>query len=256
MPKRFIALYDIHWGYERRAGKLKPFHNARAIDAVLDFASDFKPDVVILGGDIIDCGAVSHHNAHVRRPVEGLRLLQDAAELRANVLAPLEEITHGGDLRYIIGNHEDWLSDIVDQTPALEGIIGVEQLLKLDKWKVIPQGGVTRVGKLWFMHGDTVRSSVNPAKYAVETYERSIRFGHHHTYAVYTKTNAIDVTDARTGIAVPCLCNKNPRYLEGKPSRWLTGFNYGFLEPNGGFNDYVPIITDGKFTAEGKRYGR
>lgn len=252
--KRFLALYDVHWGYENANGNLKPFHDARAIAATLKFASDFQPDTVILGGDILDCGSVSHHNRGKKRSIEGLRLTRDAAELRRHLLSPLENIT--ADRRYIIGNHEDWLNDLIEEQPALEGVVEVEQLLSLKEhsWKVIPQGGQTHLGKLWFIHGDTIKGGGFPAKKAVLEYERNIRLGHYHTLDAFTKTSAIDVTDVKTGMVVPGLCNKNPRYLEGKPNRWLTGFLYGYIHKDGSFNDYVTVITDGKFTAEGKRY--
>jgi hypothetical protein len=251
-PSKFVFLTDIHWGYERVGGRLKPFHNEKALNAALTFVTDFKPDIVILGGDTLDCGAVSHHNKSKKRTLEGLRLRKDTEEVQAKVLDPLAGVK---DKRFCFGNHEDWVQDLIDEAPALEGIVEVETLLDLENrgWQLIPQGGRTNIGKLWFLHGDVIKSSVNHARAAVTTYERNIRYGHFHTLDSHTKV-VPDDTEAHTGVAVPGLCNKNPKYLENAPSRWLNGFNYGYVEKDGSFNDYVVVITNGQFTAEGRRY--
>lgn len=252
MLKRFMFAADLHWGYERRGGHKVALHDAKAINVMLQFAKDFKPDHFILGGDALDCGAVSHHNKKKPGNVEGLRLLGDANELREAVIAPIEQCSK--DLVFITGNHCDWLNDLTTEIPALEGILNVESLLKLDKWKVIPQGGTYNLGKLTFLHGDTVKGGEFVAKAAVINYERNVRFGHHHCYQAYTKTSPVDQKLAKTGIAVPCLCTKGPKYGEGAPNRWAQGFLYGYIGPKGFFNDFVAIITDGRAIINGKLY--
>lgn len=59
---KYAALFDLHYGYERRNGHKVPLHDMRAFGAALAFLKDFRPDTLILGGDILDCGAISHHN--------------------------------------------------------------------------------------------------------------------------------------------------------------------------------------------------
>ena len=60
--EKFVFLTDIHWGYERDGSRHKvPLHDERAVSIAMQFIADFKPDHVILGGDILDCGSVSHH---------------------------------------------------------------------------------------------------------------------------------------------------------------------------------------------------
>ena len=81
-----------------------------------------------------------------------------------------------------------------------------------------------------------------------------MRFGHHHTYQVYTKTSSID-SNGHTGIAIPCLCRKGPRYGGGSPNRWVQGFHWGYVGgPNNTFNDYVSVIINGVATINGKSY--
>lgn len=206
----------------------------------------------MLGGDILDCSCISHHNHGKPGAVEGFRLLSDAKELRAELIDPLESMSKKS-LTYIIGNHEDWLTDLSDQIPALEGIIGVRPLLSLkNKWKIVEQGGTHKLGKLIFIHGDQIKGGENAAKNATLAYERNVRLGHFHTYATYAKTSAVEA-NGHTGIVVPCLCKKSPKYGGGAPNRWMQGFLWGYIGENM-FSDYVSVIVDGKFIANGKEY--
>lgn len=252
--EKFVALYDLHWGYERRGGHKTPLHDTKALNAALAYIQDFKPDHIILGGDILDCGSISHHNHGKPGAVEGFRLLGDAKELRKALIDPIEKLK-AKSLTYIVGNHEDWLTDLAEKIPAIEDIVDIKAVLGLtDKWKVVPSGETHRLGKLIFMHGDQVKGGEHSAKWATVAFESNVRFGHHHTFQVYTKTSAID-TNGHTGIAVPCLCKKNPRYGGGAPNRWMQGFLWGYVNvPNGIFSDFVSVIINGSTIINGKEY--
>jgi len=202
---------------------------------------------------MMDFAAISHHNDRKPGRVEGLTILADAQGLRTDVLQPLERL-RGVKLTYIEGNHEDWLNQLVDENPGLRGALDLRTLLKLDKWNVIRQGGLYTIGKLAFMHGDQIRGGEHVAKAAVTQYERSVRFGHFHTYQSYTKTSAIDIKQGRTGISVPCLCTKSPGYGKSQANRWMQGFLYGYVFPDGYFTDYVVTITHNRAVINGKVY--
>jgi hypothetical protein len=253
--EKFVALFDAHWGYERDGSRHKvPLHDAKAVNVAMEFIKDFKPDHVILGGDMLDCGSISHHRRGQAGNLEGLRLLAEAKELRAEVIDQLEDQVKGR-LVYHIGNHEDWLSDLVIEWPTLEGIVDIRALLDLnDQWEVIEQGKASRLGKLTFVHGDTVKGGQNPALWAVTAYERNVRFGHYHTFQMATKTTPVDA-NGHTGIAVPCLSKKNHFYGQGTPNKWMQGFLWGYVNgPDGIFNDYVTVIVNGKAMINGKVY--
>lgn len=251
--ERFLALYDLHYGHERKGGHKVALHDLKALNVALQFAKDFKPDHIILGGDMLDSGCISHHNHGKPGAVEGLRLLGDAKELRTVLIDPVEAIKPK-TLTYINGNHEDWLSDLVDQIPALEGIIDIKSLLHLsDKWKIIPVGEAHRLGKLVFVHGDQIKGGIHSAKWAVEAYQKNIFFGHFHTHQVHTRVASLE-QNGHTGTAVPCLCRKDPKYGGGSPNRWIQGFLYGYIDKDQTFSSYVPIIIDGKVIINGKAY--
>lgn len=254
MTEKFVALFDLHYGYERRNGHRVPLHDQKALNVALKFIQDFRPDHVILGGDTLDCGAISHHNHGKPGAVEGFRLLGDANELRDILIKPIEAL-RTKSLTYIVGNHEDWLTDLVEQIPALEGIVDVRSVLKLsNKWEIVPCGESTKLGKLVFAHGDQIKGGEHCAKWATVAYEANIRFGHHHTFQVYTKTSALDA-NGHTGMAVPCLCRKGPKYGGGSPNKWMQGFLYGWTDSKlGMFNDVPVVIINGKAIINGKSY--
>lgn len=203
---------------------------------------------------MLDCGVISHHNHGKPGATEGLKLIADAKEGRDLFILPVEEIVGKGELVYLIGNHEDWLTDLTDKIPALEGLVDLESLLKLKRWKVVPQGGSFSLGKLTFIHGDTLKGGDQVAKNAVISYERNVRFGHHHTFQTYSKNSALDYKNGKTGVSVPCLCSKTPKYGEGAPNRWMQGFLFGYVREGGFFSDYVVTIVDGTFVVNGKTY--
>ena len=254
MPKRFIATFDQHYGFQRRNGHKYPIHDEAAWGAVVEFAKDFKPHTWIHGGDLIDCASISHWNKGKPGQTEGMRLLRDAEEGRKIYLDPVEAIVGKGDLIYITGNHERFLTDLIDEMPSLEGFVDLDHLLHLNRWDVIPQGGGYALGKLYFVHGDQLKGGEHIAKAAVTTYERNIRFGHYHTAQTFTKTSPIDAKLGKTGVAVPCLCSKDVVYGKGQPNRWVQGFQWGYVHDDGMFSDYTSIITNGQFTALGRTY--
>lgn len=248
--EKFIGLWDIHYGYERKNGHKVALHDIKAVNVAMQFAKDFKPDYFILGGDILDCGSISHHNSKKPGNIEGLRLLTDAKELHNLVIKPAEACSK--KQVFITGNHCDWLNDLVAEIPALEGIIDAKSLLKLEDWEVLPVGGAYKLGKMVFIHGDQIKGGANPAKWAVDAFERNVFFGHHHTHQAYTKVTALD-QNGHTGTCVPCLCKKDPNYGEGSPNRWMQGFLYGWLDGKG-FNTTVVIIINGRAIIQGKLY--
>lgn len=255
--KRYVNLFDAHWGSERVNGHTKSLHDPQTLDAVLAFLGDFKPHYLTLGGDFLDCGSISHWQKGKTRATEGMRLLKDAEGLRTNFLKPAAAAMVRDDHRlvYHVGNHESWIEDWVDQNPTLEGIIELDNLLQLTRnnWEIIPQGKHSKIGKLYIIHGDQFKPNQTIAKKAVETYQRNVHFGHFHTAQTYTTIAPLD-EEPKQGVAVPCLCKRNPGYAEGQPNRWLQGFEYGYVNPDGSFHNNTALRIGGKFVINGKVY--
>ena len=253
--KKFVYLVDLHYGYERKSGHKLALHDPRAMDLALQFVSDFKPDTLILGGDILDCGAVSHHNQGKPGRTEGMRIIADAKDCAREFIDPLNHSAYIPTKVYIIGNHEGWLTDAMEEQPQYEGMLDIDVLLPLGGWTIIPRGSHYNLGKMTFMHGDQLSGGEHVAKQAVTTFERSVRFGHFHTYQAFTKTTPIDNKLGKTGVCVPCLCKKDMAYAKGKPNRWVQGINFGYVFADGTYSDQVSLITNGRLVGpDGKVY--
>lgn len=253
--RRFAAVFDLHWGYESSNGHKKPLHDLRAWNTTLQFLSDFKPHDFFFGGDILDCGVISHWNKDKPRKTEGFRLLRDAEECRVQAIEAVSALLPPGGRRvFLQGNHEAWIDQLLDRDPGLEGLFDIKSLLCLQKWEVIDQGRGASYGKLYFLHGDTIKGGEHIAKAGVITYERNVRFGHHHTYQTYTKTSPIDIKLPKTGIAVPCLCSKDVDFMKRTPNKWVQGFLWGYATPTGPFTDHVAVIVNGQLVENGKVY--
>lgn len=254
--KKFVFLCDLHYGFERKNGHKVPLHDEKAMELALQFTNDYQPDVIILGGDILDCGAISHHNKSKPGRTEGLRIVSDARECFNDFISPLNvKVAPGAKKYYIKGNHEAWLQDLQEEIPGIEGLLDVKQLLQLDSsWNIIDQGDHINLGKLTFIHGDQLSGGEHVAKAAVIAYERSVRFGHFHSTQLYSKNTPIDNVYPKTGMSVGCLCKKAPHYGKGKPNRWNQGFLYGYILSDGSYFDYPVTIIKGQSIIDGKHY--
>lgn len=260
--ERGLAAYDIHVGRERaNVGcrdelTSRSLHDAAALAAMFEFAHDWKPDIFVLGGDQLDAGCVSHWNSSTPGKVEGARLRDDLDELDRLVITPADKVTKKRKI-WIRGNHERFVSDVLDRQPALRGLVGVESHLRLRErgWELYDFGEAARTGKIYWLHGEHVGSNQYGAKRAVEMYGRNVRFGHHHSYATHVKTSPIDESDFHSAVMVPCLCRKNPGYAKNRPNNWVNGFATFEIAPSGMFNTHVHLMVKGKFVANGKVYG-
>lgn len=258
--QRFISLFDLHIGWERkrfgREAKLVRTHSPAAIASTMAFIKDFKPDRILLGGDEFNFAPISHWNKGKLWANTGGNIKREMDEFNELILGPLDNVTAEKDL--IMGNHNAWLLQFLDENPALEGLVEPENYLKLEErgWRITEQGGIVEMGKLAFIHGDTIKGNADPARSAMQMYGRNIRFGHFHTYKSYTHYNPVNARDVKTAIAVPGMCVRNPTYGKNAPNSWVQGFNFGYIWPDGRYSDYIVVMTDSGFVAPGssKKY--
>lgn len=250
---KYIFTPDHHVGFERKNKHLVPLHDEKAIKAMLKFAQDFKPDVMICGGDNLDCGPVSHWLKHKKASVSGLNLKKDCEVYTELVLKPINKIMAGKRKIWMIGNHEMWLQDAVEENPAFEDMLDVRNLLNLEGWEIKEQGEHVKLGHLRFIHGDTLPNVKNIASVAVDRYNCSVLLGHFHTHQNFLKHTMLE-NQPLMGTVVPGLCRRNPNYAENRPNQWTQGFAFGYVYPDGQFTNYVPIIINGRFMANGKDY--
>lgn len=252
--KQTVAVYDLHF----------PKIHKPTVNAVFDFLSKNKPDVFIFGGDQFHFDCISHHTAHT--PIFRTRrsYMNDIEGFDANILTPLEKLLPKScEKVWIIGNHEDWEQDLINEHPELEDAIGHVRLLRLVErgWTVIPLGHAYKLGKLNVIHGEVLsgignQAGMYPSRKAVELYSGNVLAGHTHAPQMYTKISPIDQSNKWQGYIAPTAGNVNPTYLRNRPTGWLNGLVVIESHPNGSsFNLYLINVIKGEFIYGGIIYG-
>lgn len=199
-----------------------PYHDPRAVNLACQIIREYKPDVIINGGDAQDYYTISRFSKDPDRVFLGLQneidIFQEV-QREINSAAPLAE-------KYLlIGNHEDRLRRFLWENSELATLRALElgNLMGLDKLGVEPLDKVF-VGDTQFTHGDIVRKhSGYSAKGMLENqgYAGNIIMGHTHRMGQVFKTRGDDVVV--WGIEAGCLCDhEQAQYISGR-ANWQPG---------------------------------
>lgn len=198
--------------------------------------------MVFLGGDILDCYAVSQYD---REPNRKLTLQQDLDYAFEELSRLRKACPKGTEIMFLEGNHETRLTRYL-QSKAEElsvlNALRLPELLKLDKLKIkwIPNGSRIKVGKLWHLHGNEIAGGgVNIAKSKFDRLGTNIIFGHHHKMQSFIKRNYEG--EVCGAWANPCLSDLQPDYAHF--TDWVLGFTViEYSDHTGNFNvDQVAI---------------
>jgi len=242
IAKRGIALFDIHY----------PEHNKSCVNVAFKFMKDFKPDYLVLAGDQMDFGCISHFNKGKYRLLENKRLKKDYNGFQADILDKIEEIAPQNCKKYfMIGNHEYWVDRLVDDNAQLEGLVEVELNLNLTDYKIVPFNKTLTIGEINFIHG--IWTNKYHAEKNVRVYNKNIFSGHIHTNQIFTVVSPINSLP-RQGVSVGCLCDKNMDYMHEKPSAWVHQFMYWYELGDKTFRYYLVTIINGIAVINGKLY--
>ena len=257
--KRVVLLPDIH----------HPHHNKEAIKAVFQFIRYFKPHAVNILGDAMNMDAVNHWKMAkgAKKYFEGKRLKMEYEDFDRDILTPLEKILpEGCEKTYCQGNHEYWLEGLIEKNPQLEGLVELETSLRLSDrgWEWIPWikydektgsyvRGIKKYGKLLTFHGQYT-TKYHAAKTA-DSYGKSCAYCHTHDLMLYSKVTIDDPEDYHTAQSIGCLCNRSPEFMKGRMNKWINAFGVLYVNEEGNYNLYVPVIINGQFIFNGKVFG-
>jgi predicted phosphodiesterase len=251
--RQAVAVYDLHY----------PKVDKPTVNCWMDYVERSKVDVFIFGGDQFHFDEISHHTKHT--PIFRTRrsYLNSIEGFDRDILTPLERLLPAGcEKVWIIGNHEDWEQDLINEQPELEDAIGHVRLLRLIErgWTVIPLGHAYKLGKLKVIHGETLTGIGNqagkfPSAKAVELYACNVLAGHTHAPQTFTRVSPVEQTNKWQGHISPISGHVNPEYLRNRPTAWLNGFNIIDVMEDGQFNYYPVIVYRGRFSYGGKVYG-
>lgn len=230
-----------------------PYHDERSIRAVLSYARTVKWDGCIQLGDFMDWDWISKWTKENQRKVEGTRFLSEYATANAVLDEIQDAVRHLNprcQITILEGNHDWRIENVIDKTPALEGLIEMEKGLRLKErnityWKYWSHRRPYIIGNAWFIHGEY--HGANHAKKTADSFHRNVFYGHTHDRMSATKTTAF-------GDSVQCesmgtLSRFDLEYMGHKPSNWMQCFAEFFFRPDGNFNHYVTNLVDHGFTA-------
>lgn len=240
-----VGIFDPHFPYE----------NTRALLALFKYIEESRPDIIVLGGDIVDLDLL--HNKASRRELEGKRLIRDF-DYGYRRLKQIRDLVPDANIYALEGNHDERMERYIDDHPETEGILEVRNMLKLDELGIVwvpswRTGEILTIGKANFIHGQYLNK--NHASTTVDNYGCNMFYGHCHDVQSFSK---ILHGDDSTLIAQSCgcMCRYDMPYLQGRPTKWQNAFLNMYIKPNGFFNHQVVSIFNGKFVVEGTEYGR
>lgn len=250
MTKRICVVSDIQ----------VPFHDRKAVKAVIRHIGDTQPDEVVLIGDQLDFPQPSRWNKGTRGEFEG-SVVEDSKYFRDNILTPLRAV-YDGDVGAHEGNHDLRPREYLEKNaPALSDteVFNMEALCDFDGFGIRLLPEFYDIAPGWIStHGhrggiSLSRIAGNTALGAARKFGKSVVMGHTHRLGLSHETRGYGgkVTTQLTGLEVGNLMDmKRAQYLKGATANWQQGF--GILTVDGKHVKAEPVaITGGKFSVDG-----
>lgn len=168
-----------------------PYHHEGAFKLMLKALSKFRPDVVIILGDFIDCYKVSQHSKNVSRKIS----MREELTMGRDCIKQITRCCRSARRIYCEGNHEYRLTRYIrDKAPDLADLVeDLPSALDLAQfgWEFIPYLQYVMVGKLMVTH-DTGSAGMNAHRKSLQCAGsgNSAVIGHTHRVAFETRTVA------------------------------------------------------------------
>ena len=230
--KRVLFVSDIHC----------PYQDKSALRAMYNFMDWWKPQEVIILGDLVDFYAISRFS----RDPERVLKLQEELDESVKILNQIREHAGKISIYFLRGNHEDRLKKYLwSKAQELSGLraLRLEELLEFDRLKIhYEDKNQIRYGCVIIKHGTLIRKFAGyTAKGEFEKNGMSGVSGHSHRLAQYRHTNE---ADSYIWTEAGCLCQLNADYLDGTTPNWNQGFAIGYFKENSKrfIIETVPII--------------
>ncbi len=226
-----------------------PFEDKEAFEVAMRVVQWYKPDEIIILGDFLDCGPVSHWNKKNLRLRQTMNMADDFA-VANKYLDRIQKICK--NVVYIRGNHEKWLDDAMDESPELAGLLDLDVNLRFKQRKIrdIPFNGVYSLGHLSFTHG--IYTTAHHSMQHATKFGRSIVYGHLHDIQLSISVSPIDIQEKHMGLSLGCLAARNPKFMKNKPNNWQHCIGIGLIRPDGDFSIDPVIICRGSASYAGR----
>lgn len=203
-----------------------PFQDNAAIEAMFDYAEGYKPDAILINGDLFDFYQASRFDRDPTKP-KLLAELDCGKQLFAHMRHRFGDVP----IYYRWGNHDRrWDSYLSLQAPLLFEIPEVRNAwhgpagIREHDITIVPDKRPVMLGGLMVLHCDEKKSGisapVNPARGAFLRLLCSVLEGHGHQQSEHTERTGDGKIIACW--ATGCLCGLWPEYA--KVNRWSHGF--------------------------------
>lgn len=241
--KRIFFNGDMHCKY----------HDPKILDIQEQFCDDYKPDIHVNVGDVLDNRGLNHHMGGTSGPAfytngKGKVEYTDCAEEIAAARYVMGRMRNWSkESHLIIGNHERFAQDFARQMAQLQDFVSIRTLLDTEGLDI----NVTDIkhaldmGYVKFIHGD-VRIWGGTGSSKMDKVSAN--------YGPNTVMGNIHYPAIRSGCySVPMTGLLDQEYNEAEASQWMQGFGYADV-----FEDqcFVTIVTVmyGSCTVAGNTY--
>lgn len=221
-----------------------PFEDRETIENVYKAMKNYKPDSIILLGDLIDFFNISAFTKD-KSNRDNTNDERDKVDAEFSVIRRLNPKSN---IYFVKGNHEDRLEKyILDNASDLS----VLPELKLDKFLKLSDYGIKYIDQRYFRYKGIMFSHMDKyltsgtARYMTKDLCCDVVHAHTHHFDYGTQRDL-------TFVDLGCLCELQQPYLK-KPSDFTQGFLA--VEIDGATKTYKPVvIKDHHFSFEGKKY--
>ena len=231
-----------------------PYQDKRAVDLALKIADYFKPELLVMLGDILDCNGFSRFEFDTSDPRTFFKTELDEWHKLARSIV---DATPGAERLYIVGNHEQRIQRWLWKNPHLKGdeSFDLSHRLRLAEYGFDPeikeevelcQRALTaKHGE--FLGGQTAGVAVRKEMARSGT---SVVMGHVHTAAVVTQR---DKRGLRMGVESGHL-GLNPQHYKPSIQNWCHAVTVGELANAG--NDFSLDLIPFRLSYKARVYGK
>lgn len=143
-----LIVGDIHY----------PLHDTRAVQAAYDYGKKLKPDVLVMGGDLVDFSAISRF-LHNPRKVPSVQKELDGGRTLLSMFSDVAQ-----ERVFVAGNHEERLEKfLLRNAPQLLDLrcLDLREALGMKSWQYVPYPAFWKQGRLIVHHGISYNNTTN-----------------------------------------------------------------------------------------------
>lgn len=249
--KKVLVYGDVHF----------PYHDEKALYVLYEYMKDYKPDIVVINGDVADFYGISQFD---KNP-DHFNLAEEIKLTREH-FKEVREINKNAEIYYLGDNHcSGRLQKFIYKNPDLFGLeeLKLEYLFRfseygikyigteVDYWK--REDGILELGDTIVFHGDAKINGAQTSKYSGQSAKNTMLYvlhknvvmNHVHRLAIVLHTTTDRVI---YGLEAGCLCRLIPN------ANWQQGFVTFEIYKGKMVNPELHHINKGVLYDDGKIY--